>query len=78
MAPRSLNEPVACMFSCLTKTLAPVRSDRRGRRQKGRAQDVAGDRLGGAAHVIDADRVTRAHRASNAAAVSRSATRGAK
>src|SRR5919112_1879978 len=30
MAPRSLNEPVACMFSCFTNTLAPVSSDRRG------------------------------------------------
>ena len=29
-APRSLKEPVGCMFSCFTKTVAPVSSDSRG------------------------------------------------
>src|SRR3954462_15315097 len=34
-APRSLKEPVACMFSCFTNRVAPVRSERRGQGTKG-------------------------------------------
>src|ERR1700722_9658791 len=34
-APRSLKEPVACMFSYLTKTSAPVRAERRGAKNVG-------------------------------------------